>query len=314
MKISLEALQILDAIDRRGSFAAAAKVLYKVPSTISYTVAKLEEDLGVQLFERAGPKATPTEAGRELLKEGRHLLRAAQELEVRVRRVASGWESEFGLGLDSLLPADSLADDIAAFYGAADSTRLRLVTESLSGTWEALLDGRADLVVAAGEGPSGGGYVVEPLGTVRFVFAVARGHPLAGSAVVSAATLVEHRAIAVADSARRLLPRTVGLQSAQDVLSVPDMRAKYRLQLAGLGCGFLPEPCARGALAQGRLVAVAVEEPKPDETFYLAWRTGEEGGALAWWLQRLRAPDVFERWLARLAGTEYPVIATGPTS
>jgi len=313
MKISLEALQILDAIDRRGSFAAAAKVLYKVPSTISYTVAKLEEDLGVQLFERAGPKATPTEAGRELLKEGRHLLRAAQELEVRVRRVASGWESEFGLGLDSLLPADSLADDITAFYGAADSTRLRLVTESLSGTWEALLDGRADLVVAAGEGPSGGGYVVEPLGTVRFVFAVAPGHPLAGSAVVSAATLVEHRAVAVADSARRLLPRTVGLQSAQDVLSVPDMRAKYRMQLAGLGCGFLPEPCARGALAQGRLVAVAVEEPKPDETFYLAWRTGEQGGALAWWLQRLRAPGVFERWLARLAGTEYPAAATGPT-
>ncbi|RBK79387.1 LysR family transcriptional regulator, partial [Xanthomonas oryzae pv. oryzae] len=79
MKISLEALQILDAIDRRGSFAAAAKVLFKVPSTISYTVAKLEEDLGVQLFERVGPKATPTQAGRELLREGRHLLRAAQE-------------------------------------------------------------------------------------------------------------------------------------------------------------------------------------------------------------------------------------------
>ncbi|WP_152666588.1 LysR family transcriptional regulator, partial [Xanthomonas hortorum] len=41
MKISLEALQILDAIDRRGSFTAAAKVLSKVPSTISYTVSKL---------------------------------------------------------------------------------------------------------------------------------------------------------------------------------------------------------------------------------------------------------------------------------
>lgn len=70
MKISLEALQILDAIDRRGSFAAAAKVLFKVPSTISYTVSKLEDDLGVQLFERLGPKATPTQAGRELLREG----------------------------------------------------------------------------------------------------------------------------------------------------------------------------------------------------------------------------------------------------
>ncbi|HEY0335036.1 MAG TPA: LysR family transcriptional regulator [Stenotrophomonas sp.] len=311
MKISLEALQILDAIDRRGSFAAAAKVLYKVPSTISYTVSRLEEDLGVQLFERAGPKATPTDAGRELLKEGRHLLRAAEELEVRVRRVASGWESEFGLGLDSLLPPDLLADDLQAFYAAADSTRLRLVAESLSGTWEALLDRRADLVVAAGEGPSGGGYVVEPLGSVRFVFVVAPGHPLAGAARVSAVALGEHRAVAVADSARRLLPRTVGLQSAQDVLSVPDMRTKYGLQLAGLGCGFLPEPCARDAIARGALVAVPVEEPKPDETFYLAWRTSEEGQALAWWLQRLRMPGKFDQWLARLAGTEYPADAPG---
>jgi len=303
MKLSLEALQILDAIDRRGSFAGAAKVLYKVPSTISYTVAKLEEDLGVQLFERVGPKATPTEAGRELLKEGRHLLRAAQELEVRVRRVASGWESEFALGLDSLFPAALLADDIAAFYGAADSTRLRLVSESLSGTWEALLDRRADLLVAAGEGPSGGGYVVEPLGTVSFVFAVAPSHPLAGHTHVDAAELALHRAVAVADSARRLLPRTVGLQSTQDVLSVPDMQGKYALQLAGLGCGFLPEPCARAAIAAGTLVAVGVEQPKPDETFYLARRTGEQGEALAWWLRRLREPGVFEGWLRRLAGT-----------
>lgn len=311
MKLSLEALQILDAIDRRGSFAGAAKVLYKVPSTISYTVSKLEEDLGVQLFERAGPKATPTEAGRELLKEGRHLLRAAQELEVRVRRVASGWESEFALGLDALFPAALLAGDVAAFYAVADSTRLRLVSESLSGTWEALLDRRADLLVAAGEGPSGGGYVVEPLGTVRFVFAVAPGHPLAGRGRVGASELALHRAVAVADSARRLLPRTVGLQSAQDVLSAPDMRSKFALQLAGLGCGFLPEPCARAAIAAGALVALEVDEPKPDETFYLAWRTGEQGEALAWWQRRLCAPGVFDDWLQRLAATEYSAVRPG---
>ena len=311
MKLSLEALQILDAIDRRGSFAGAAKILYKVPSTISYTVSKLEEDLGVQLFERAGPKATPTEAGRELLKEGRHLLRAAQELEVRVRRVASGWESEFALGLDSLFPASLLAADIAAFYEDADSTRLRLVSESLSGTWEALLDRRADLLVAAGEGPSGGGYVVEALGIVRFVFAVAPSHPLAGRRRVDAAELALHRAVAVADSARRLLPRTVGLQSAQDVLSVPDMQGKYALQRAGLGCGFLPEPCARAAIANGALVAVDVEEPKPDETFYLAWRTGEQGEAQAWWQRRLRAPGVLDGWLQRLAATDYSATPAG---
>ena len=58
LKLSLDALQILDAIDRRGSFAGAGKALHKVPSTISYTVAKLEEDLGVQLFDRVGPRVT----------------------------------------------------------------------------------------------------------------------------------------------------------------------------------------------------------------------------------------------------------------
>ncbi|WP_049439054.1 LysR family transcriptional regulator, partial [Stenotrophomonas maltophilia] len=142
LKLSLDALQILDAIDRRGSFAGAGKALHKVPSTISYTVAKLEEDLGVQLFDRVGPRAEPTEAGRALLDEGRHLLRAARELELRVRRVASGWETELTLAVDSVFPTWLLGPDIAAFREAEAPTRLRLIGEALSGTWEALLDRR----------------------------------------------------------------------------------------------------------------------------------------------------------------------------
>nr|WP_305367449.1 LysR substrate-binding domain-containing protein [Xanthomonas campestris] len=306
----MEALQILDAIDRRGSFAGAAKVLFKVPSTISYTVSKLEEDLGVQLFERVGPKATPTQAGRELLREGRHLLRAAQELEVRVRRVASGWESDFAIGLDAVLPAALLQPQILDFYTVADSTRLRVLSESLSGSWEALLDRRVDLVVAAGEGPSGGGYVAEPIGTLRFVFAMASTYPLADAGLLGAAELAEYRAIAVADSARRLLPRTVGLLSGRDVLTVPDMQTKLLLQLAGAGYGFLPEPYARGALLEGRLREVQVDTRKPDETFYLAWRPGEEGEALSWWRRALRSEGLFERWLQALAAT-YRSVAAG---
>ena len=50
--VTLEALEILDAIDRKGSFAAAANALYRVPSAITYNVQKLEEDLGVVLFKR----------------------------------------------------------------------------------------------------------------------------------------------------------------------------------------------------------------------------------------------------------------------
>lgn len=298
LKLSLDALQILDAIDRRGSFSAAGKALHKVPSTISYTVAKLEDDLGVQLFDRVGPRAELTVAGRALLDEGRHLLRAARELELRVRRVASGWESELTLALDSVFPAWLLGADVQAFREVARQTRLRLVSEALSGTWEALLDRRADLLVgAAGEGPSGGGYVVEPLGTVAFVFAVAPRHPLARvEGVLGREQLADHCAVAVADSARRLLPRTVGLLMGQETLTVPDMVSKVRLQCQGVGFGFLPEPCARAAAARGELVIREVAEHKPDESFWLAWRTGEDGAALRWWRQRLTGPDTLQRW------------------
>lgn len=303
LKLSLDALQILDAIDRRGSFAAAGKALHKVPSTISYTVSKLEQDLGVQLFDRVGPRADLTEAGQALLEEGRHLLRAARELELRVRRVASGWEAELTLAVDSMFQPALLAQDIADFSAVAEQTRVRLISEALSGTWEALLDRRADLLVgAAGEGPSGGGYVVEALGVVRFVFAVAPSHPLAAmSGPLGRDALAEHCAIAVADSARRLLPRTVGLLMGQETVTVPDMLSKFRLQCAGLGFGFLPEPYVQAAVAQGRLVVREVEEPKPDETFWLAWRTGEEGAALRWWRERLREPGHMEAWWAQMA-------------
>lgn len=304
LKLSLDALQILDAIDRRGSFAAAGKALHKVPSTISYTVSKLEEDLGVQLFDRVGPRAHLTPAGEALLEEGRHLLRAARELEMRVRRVASGWEAELTVAVDSMFVPALLAEDVRAFNAVAEQTRMRLISESLSGTWEALLDRRADLLVgAAGEGPSGGGYVVEPMGVVRFVFAVAPSHPLAAAPEpLGREQLATHCAIAVADSARRMLPRTVGLLMGQETVTVPDMVSKFRLQCAGLGFGFLPEPYVQQAVRNGRLVIKQVEEPKPDETFWLAWRTGEEGAALKWWRERMQRPAVLAGWWPTMEG------------
>jgi DNA-binding transcriptional LysR family regulator len=304
LRISLDALLTVDTIARRGSFSGAAKELFRVPSTISYTVAKLEEDLGVQLFERFGPRVVLTAAGEELLREGRYLLKAAGDLESRVRRVASGWETEFTLGMDSMLSPLGLQDDIRAFYEVADQTRLRIVKEALSGVWESLLDRRVDLLVgAAGEGPSGGGYTAEPIGTMRFVFVVAPQHPLAGvKRRLDKADLAAHRAVSVADSVRLLQARTVGLLFGQDTLTVPDMQTKYDFQLAGLGFGFLPEAWARADIAGGRLVEKEVEEPKPDETLYMAWRSGEEGQAMRWWRERLRAHPPAARMLAARAG------------
>jgi DNA-binding transcriptional LysR family regulator len=113
----------------------------------------------------------------------RHLLAAAEELSRRVRRVASGWEQELTLALDNVIPFARLIPLLDAFHRVAP-THLRITDEVLGGTWDALLSGRADIAVGAmQEGPEpsrlGAGYRSEPIGTVRFVFAVAPNHPLA---------------------------------------------------------------------------------------------------------------------------------------
>lgn len=296
-RINLDSLLILDAIDRLGSFAAAGNELHKVPSTISYTVGKLEQDLGVQVFDRLGPKVALTRAGRELLKEGRYLLKAAEDLEHRVRRVASGWETELTIGMDSAFSPTALIEDVLAFYKVADLTRLRFSQEALSGTWEALLDRRVDLLIGAvGEGPSGGGYNSVAIGSNQFVFAVSPQHPLASmDKPLGKADLYTYRAITVSDSVRKMPPRTVGLLFGQDTLALPNMRTKYEFQLAGVGFGFLPEPLARSAIAKGLLIEKQVEEPRQPEPVYLAWRTGEDGAGLTWWIDRMKQAGLVDK-------------------
>src|SRR3972149_4376792 len=133
MKLTLDALQAMDAIERLGSFAAAAAELHRVPSALTYTVQKLEQDLGVALFDRSGHRAQLTPAGRELMQEGRALLRAAGGLECRVKRVATGWETESRSALDIMIPAVQLFPLIEAFYAEASGTRIRPAHEVLAG-------------------------------------------------------------------------------------------------------------------------------------------------------------------------------------
>src|SRR5262245_32573769 len=138
MRLSLDALQVLDAIDRKGSFAAAAEELHRVASAITYSVRQLEDGLGVELFDRRGHRAVLTEAGRELLNEGRHLLRSAADLECRVRQVAKGWEVELRIAVDTVVALEKLFGLVRDFYAEESGTRLRFSHEVLAGTWDAL--------------------------------------------------------------------------------------------------------------------------------------------------------------------------------
>lgn len=294
MKLTLDSLEVLDAIDRRGSFAAAADELHRVPSAITYSVQQMEESLDVQLFDRRGHRAKLTEAGRELLEEGRHLLRVAADLECRVRQVAKGWEAELRIAVDTLIGMEKLSGIVAEFYEANTGTRLRFLHEVLGGTWDALASGRADLAIgASGDAPAGAAYSARALGRVEMVLVAAPFHPLAGEpSPVTEATLLRHRAVSIADSSRLLPPRTAGLLSGQDVLTVASLDAKVAAHVAGLGVGWLPRWVAEREAYAGRLVVLEAEAPRPPAEMVVAWRPSSAGRATKWFVKRLEDPLV----------------------
>lgn len=291
LKISIDALEVIDAIARKGSFAAAAESLFRVPSALTYTVRKLEADLGVTLFDRSGHRANLTEAGAELLNEGRHLLDAAQALESRVKRIATGVETDIGIAISDLFNAEPIYEILQDFYAQGFGTRVKLMYEVFGGSWDALLSGRADISIGApGEAPSGGGYSTKLLGHLDFVFAVATNHPLATFAEpLDNQDIIQHRAVAAADSSRNLPPRTSGILSGQDVLTVSDMQDKLEAQILGLGVGYLPKKLAQRYAEQGKLVIKQVAEPKTLTPTFLAWRNYRKnnmGKAQQWLLKR----------------------------
>ncbi|ELI9216055.1 LysR family transcriptional regulator [Escherichia coli] len=180
MKPLLDVLMILDALEKEGSFAAASAKLYKTPSALSYTVHKLESDLNIQLLDRSGHRAKFTRTGKMLLEKGREVLHTVRELEKQAIKLHEGWENELVIGVDDTFPFSLLAPLIEAFYQHHSVTRLKFINGVLGGSWDALTQGRADIIVGAmHEPPSSSEFGFSRLGDLEQVFAVAPHHPLA---------------------------------------------------------------------------------------------------------------------------------------
>jgi DNA-binding transcriptional LysR family regulator len=291
-----EDLRLLNAVRATGSLSRAARELGKAVSTISHAARQLEDRLDALLFDRRGYRIALTAAGQLLVDEGSRLHRENERLARRVQQVARGWESELRIAVDELVSFDALLPLVAAFDALQSGVPLRFTHESVGGTWEALHDGRADLVVAAtNEPPAIAGLKWFELGVIEWVFAVSPHHALAGEQEpVSAEKIRQHRAVVVADSARRGNQKTYGVQRDQSMLAVPGMRQKIAAQRAGLGCGWLPRSMIGHHLLSGELVAKRTEADREPNVLYVGWIDGAAGRALQWWTAQLREPRLAE--------------------
>lgn len=294
--LSEDELALLEAIRESGSLSRAAARLGKAPSTISHAARQLEARFDALLFDRRRYRLQLTPAGQLLAEEAARLMQDVSRMTQRVRQIASGWEDRLWIVTDELMEFETFMPVVHAFDALQSGVKLRLTTEVLGGTWEALRDGRADLIVGAtNEPPAIPGLRWFELGVVDWVFAVSPRHPLAGiKESLRREQIAKHRGIVVADSSRAS-GRAYGLLGGQASLAVPSMRAKILAQRDGLGIGWLPRHRVASLLKRGELVEKATADPREPNVLYVAWRGEEEGRALKWWLDQLREPRLAKR-------------------
>lgn len=291
MKPLLDVLMILDALEKEGSFAAASAKLYKTPSALSYTVHKLESDLNIQLLDRSGHRAKFTRTGKMLLEKGREILHTVHELEKQAIKLHEGWENELVIGVDDTFPFSLLAPLIEVFYQHHSVTRLKFINGVLGGSWEALTQGRADIIVGAmHEPPSSSEYGFSRLGCLEQVFAIAPHHPLAlEEEPLNRRIIKRYRAIIVGDTAQVGASTASQLLDEQEAITVFDFKTKLELQISGLGCGYLPRYLAQRFLDSGALIEKKVVAQSLFEPVWIGWNEQTAGLASAWWRDEILA-------------------------
>jgi DNA-binding transcriptional LysR family regulator len=295
--LSEDELALLEAIRQSGSLSRAAARLGKAPSTISHAARQLETRFDALLFDRRRYRLQLTPAGNLLVDEAARLMQDVARLTQRVKQVASGWEDRLWIVTDELLEFELLIPVIRTFDALDSGVKLRVTHEVLGGTWEALRDGRADLIIGAtNEPPAIPNLRWFELGDIEWVFAVSPRHPLAGvDGALAREQIAQHRAVAVADSARVSGARAYGVLGGQAALAVPSMHAKIVAQRDGLGVGWLPRQRVASLLKRGELVEKRTADPREPNLLYVGWRGDREGRALQWWLEQLRQPRLAKR-------------------
>ncbi|MBX4145181.1 LysR family transcriptional regulator, partial [Ralstonia pickettii] len=129
--VSLDHLRTFVAAADEGSFSAAGRAISRAQSVVSQTIANLEAQLGVTLFERVGRYPRLTAHGENLLVDARRVVLDADALKAKARSFSAGLEPELSIVVDVMFPQQCLTDALSSFKQRFPSTPLRLHVEAL---------------------------------------------------------------------------------------------------------------------------------------------------------------------------------------
>jgi DNA-binding transcriptional LysR family regulator len=257
--VTLDQLRTFIAAVDEGSFSAAGRKLRRAQSVVSQTLANLEAQLGVKLFDRSARYPQLTEEGRNLLMDARSVTDNVDEFKARARAMREGLEPELSVAMDVMYPMETLTRAAVHSRKTYPHTPLRLYVEALGGVIKPVLDRNCSIGVIGSLPIVPDELQSEPLLSIPFVTVVSASHPLAKSrAVVSASTIAKHVQLVLTDRTALSQGRDFGVLSPL-TWRLADLGAKHAFLKAGLGWGHMPLHMVEADLGRGALVKVRVE-------------------------------------------------------
>jgi len=294
---SLDQLQVFLTVVETGSFAAAGRKLGRATSAISYAIANLEQQLGVQLFDRDRTrKPVLTDAGASVLSEARTVSMGVDSLRAKVRGMLAGLEAEVALAVDVMLPTARVVDALQAFEKEFPTVALRLHVEALGAVTERVLSGAAHIGVSGPTHAGMPGLEQIQIGSVTLIPVAAPQHPLAASPANAPGAARNHAQLVLTDRSVLTEGRDFGVVGVRS-WRLADLGAKHALLLAGIGWGNMPEPMVRDDLAAGRLKRLELPDwnggPYAMQAIH---RTDTPPGpAAAWMIRRFAEQDAAQK-------------------
>lgn len=275
MRCSVRQLECLVAVSKHLNFRAAARDCHISQPALSAQIARLEEILGVTLFERNRRRVLLTPVGDVVVQRAKKLLADLDDLDVVARANADPLAGQLRLGVIPTIAPYLMPRVLPTLRAVCPNLELLLREEQTARSLALLGEGKLDAVLLALEAELGEVSTL-PLFRDPFVFAAAAGHPLAQRKSVKTADLQSQRVLLLEDG-HCLKDQAWAICQAEGVKSIVDFRATSLGTLAqmvstGAGITLLPQLSVPTVGTLPGIVVRPFAKPVPYRTIGLAWR------------------------------------------
>lgn len=284
---TLDQLRVFVAVIDYGSFSRAARELHRTQSVISYTIANLEAQLNVALFDRSKRKPTLTEAGKALLADARTVGLKVDAMRARAKTLAQGLEAEVSIAVDVMFPNCRLVAALQAFQQQFPTVALRLRIEALGAVMNLVGQRICQIGIAGPMLDFADTFQSQPAGSITMLPVAAPTHPLAQiEGIVPTEVARDYTQLVLTDRSELTSGQNFGVIAVRD-WRLGDLGAKHMLLRAGLGWGSMPEEMIREDLDTGRLVQLKLAHMISGEyTLHMINRLDEAPGQAGRWLMQ----------------------------